>query len=281
MTNDPIFEPFRLGSIEIKNRLLRSNVTGRFDNYDGSGTQARINWEARFARGGVGAVISSFVPVHVSGRVQPNYAHIDDDDKIPFWRAVGEAVHRFDCKYILQLSHSGRQRDLPGVENHIRPAWTSTDEKDWFHGLLSKAMTQDEIKQVVEMFAAGARRARHAELDGVELHATHGYLFTQFLSPAINDRKDEYGGSLENRARFLKEVVRAIRNEVGRDYPLGVKINAADFEDAVYPWRAPGAGLEESLQVCRWLEEWGGRLSAHLHWHNLSASTAAAGRVPA
>ena len=257
MHNDPIFEPLWLGTLEVKNRIFRSNVTGRFDNYDGSGTQARINWEARFARGGVGAIISSFVPVHVSGRVQPNYAHIDDDDKIPFWQAVGEAVHRFDCKFILQLSHSGRQRDLPGVENHMRPAWTSTDQQDWFHGLLSKAMTPEEIQQVVAMFAAGARRARISGLDGIELHATHGYLFTQFLSPAINDRKDQYGGSLENRARFLMEVVRAIRHEVGRDYPLGVKINAVDFEDAVYPCRPAGAGLEESVQVCRWLEESG------------------------
>ena len=81
---DPIFEPLRLGGLEVKNRILRSNLTGRFDNYDGSGTQARINWEARFALGGVGAIISSFVPVHVSGRVQPNYAHIDSDHTIPF-----------------------------------------------------------------------------------------------------------------------------------------------------------------------------------------------------
>lgn len=155
METDPIFQPLLLGSVQVKNRLFRSNVTGRFDNCDGSGTQARINWEASFARGGVGAIISSFVPIHVSGRVQPNYAHIDDDDKIPFWRAVGAAVHHYDCRYILQLSHSGRQRDLPGVENHFRPAWTSTDRQDWFHGLLGKAMTPGEISQVVGMFAAG------------------------------------------------------------------------------------------------------------------------------
>ena len=254
---DTIFETFQLGTLEVKNRILRSNLTGRFDNYDGSGTQARINWEASFARGGVGAIISSFVPVHVSGRVQPNYAHIDSDDKIPFWRAVGEAVHQHDCKYILQLSHSGRQRDLPGVENHVAPAWSSTDRTDWFHGLLGQEMTVDQIRQVVGWFADGARRVKEADLDGIELHATHGYLFTQFLSPTINTRKDEYGGTLENRSRFLREVIAAIRAEVGGDFPLGVKINAADFDDAVFPWRRPGAGLEESTQVCKWLQEWG------------------------
>jgi len=107
-------------------------------------------------------------------------------------------------------------------------------------------MSKAGIKEVVEMFAQGARRARQAKLDGVELHASHGYLFTQFLSSAINDRKDEYGGSLENRARFLLEVIAAIRREVGRDYHLGVKINAVDFNDALFPWKPKGNTLENA-----------------------------------
>ncbi|HCO04260.1 MAG TPA: hypothetical protein DIT48_13040, partial [Actinobacteria bacterium] len=86
---DPIFTPLRFRNLTVKNRLFRSSISGRIDNYDGSGTQARVNWEERFARGGVGAIISAHVPVHVRGRVLPNYAFIDDDDKIPFWRAVG------------------------------------------------------------------------------------------------------------------------------------------------------------------------------------------------
>jgi 2,4-dienoyl-CoA reductase-like NADH-dependent reductase (Old Yellow Enzyme family) len=195
MENDVIFQPLRFRNLTVKNRLFRSNISGRFDNYDGSGTQARINWEEKFARGGVGAILSSFCPVHIRGRIVPNYAMIDDDDKIPFWREVGEAVHRYDCKYIVQLSHSGRQRDIPGVENLMQKALSSTNQKDTFHGLLCEAMTVDQIKGVVQLFANAARRARTAGLDGVELHASHGYLFTQFLSSAINDRKDEYGGS--------------------------------------------------------------------------------------
>ena len=181
MDPDVIFRPLDFPYLKVKNRLFRSNITGRFDNYDGTGTQARINWEVKFAQGGVGAILSSFVPVHVRGRVQPNYAFIDNDDKIPFWRQVGQAVHRRDCEYIPQLSHSGRQRDLPGAENFMQPGLSSTNEADYFHGLLSQAMTRQEIAEVVEMFAQGARRAREAGLDGVELHASHGYLFTQFL----------------------------------------------------------------------------------------------------
>jgi 2,4-dienoyl-CoA reductase-like NADH-dependent reductase (Old Yellow Enzyme family) len=253
--NDIIFQPLKFRNLEVKNRIFRSNITGRFDNYDGSGTQARINWEEKFARGGVGAILSSFVPVHVRGRVQPNYAFIDHNNKIPFWRKVAEVVHRYDCKYILQLSHSGRQRDIPGVENFMQPGLSSTNEKDYFHGLLSQAMSKEEIKQVVQMFADGAQRAREAGLDGVELHASHGYLFTQFLSSGINNRKDEYGGSLENRARFLMEVIQAIRKKVGRDYHLGVKISVLDFNNALFPWKKKGNSLEESIEVCKWIEQ--------------------------
>jgi 2,4-dienoyl-CoA reductase (NADPH2) len=194
------------------------------------------------------------VPVHIRGRIAPNYAMIDHDGKIPFWRKVGEMAREYDCKFIMQLSHSGRQRDVPGVENLMNKALSSTNSKDTFHGLLCQAMTLDEIRQTIQHFADGARRAREAGLDGVELHASHGYLFTQFLSSGINDRKDEYGGSLENRARFLLDVMRAIRKEVGSDYHLQVKINAFDLNNALYPWEKPGNTLEESIQLCKWVE---------------------------
>jgi 2,4-dienoyl-CoA reductase (NADPH2) len=253
--NDPIFQPLRFRNLTVKNRLFRSSISGRWDNYDGSGSQARINWEEKFARGGVGAIVSSFVPVHVRGRILPNYAMIDADDKIPFWRRVGGAVHRHDCKFILQLSHSGRQRDVGGVENLMNKGLSSTSSLDTFHGLLCEAATQDEIRQLVHYFAQGARRAKEAGLDGVELHASHGYLFTQFLSSGINDRNDEYGGSLENRYRFLHEVIVAIREEVGPDFHLQVKMNAIDLNNALYPWEKKGNTPEEYVQICKWVED--------------------------
>ncbi len=256
MTSDDIlFQPLRFRHLTVKNRLFRSSISGRWDNYDGSGTHARLNWEERFARGGVGAIITSFVPVHVRGRILPNYAMIDADDKIPFWREAVKRVHDHDCKLIMQLSHSGRQRDVPGIENQMNLGLSSTGKMDTFHGLLCQAMTREDIEQVIGYFVAGARRAREAGLDGIELHASHGYLFTQFLSSGINDRKDEYGGSLENRARFLLETVQAIRREVGDDYHLQVKINAFDENNALYPWERKGNSVEEYTQVCRWLEE--------------------------
>lgn len=251
---DVIFEPLRFRNLTIKNRLIRSSITGRLDNYDGSGSQARVNWEEKFARGGVGAICTAHVPVHVNGRILPNIAHIDRDSLIPFWRRVADRVHAHDCKLILQLSHSGRQQDVGGIENLGRLPMSATGKTESLHGFRSRAMTWLDIKQMTQLFVDGARRAREAGVDGVELHGSSGYLITSFLSSAINDRTDEYGGSLENRARFLIELIEAIRKEVGRDYHLQVKLNGVDHANAVYPWQKPGNTIEESAQICRWAE---------------------------
>lgn len=257
MENDIIFEPLKFRHLTVKNRIFRSSISGRWDNYDGSGTQPRINWEEKFARGGVGAIISSFVPVSIRGRIMANYATIHSDESIPFWRRVGEKVHEYDCKFILQLSHSGRQQDIGGVENLNKKALSSTSRTEPLHGFQCQAMTLDEIKDTIQDFADGARRAREAGLDGVELHSANGYLITQFLSSGINDRKDKYGGSLENRARFLLDIIKAIRKEVGNDFHLQFKISARDRNNAVTFWERPGNTIEDSIQICKWAEEAG------------------------
>ena len=251
---DPIFAPLAFRNLSVRNRVFRSSISGRIDNYDGSGTPARVNWEERFARGGVGAVISAHAPVHVRGRILPNYAFVDDDDKIPFWRAVGQRVHAHDCRFILQLSHGGRQRDIAGVENENAPGLSSTSRREPVHGLPAQAMTRRQIAEAVQQYVAAARRAREAGLDGVELHACNGYLITQFLSAGINDRVDEYGGPLQNRARFLLEIVAAIRREVGDDFHLQVKISAVEHNRAFLPWLRAGNRIEDTVEVCRLVE---------------------------
>ena len=252
-SDDPIFAPLHFRSLTVKNRVFRSNISGRFDNEDGSLTQTRINWECRFAKGGVGAIISSYVPVAMEGRIIAGYATIHRDDFIPLWKKLGDAVHAFDCRFILQLSHSGRQMDLPGVHNQHRPAPSSTSRKESLHGFLCRAMGTGEIERLVVAFGRAAWRAQQAGLDGVELHAANGYLFTQFLSSGINDRTDRYGGSLSNRARFLLEVIEAIRARVGRDFHVQVKLSAVDRND-ILPWEGRGNTLQDTIAVARWCE---------------------------
>jgi 2,4-dienoyl-CoA reductase-like NADH-dependent reductase (Old Yellow Enzyme family) len=250
-----VLEPLQFRTLEVKNRAFRSSLAGRFNNYDGTGTSTHVNWDLKFARGGVGAIISSNAPVHPRGLIVPNYAHIDRDETVPFWRELVRRVHEHDCKYIVQLAFSGRQRDVGGIE--FEKGWSSTDKAEPVHGLECERMTLAQIQELVRRFADGARRAREAGADGIEIHGCNGYLITQFLSPAINDRKDEYGGSLENRARFALEIVRAVRAEVGPDYHLQFKITAVDYGDDLFFWHKKGTPLEESVQVCKWLEEAG------------------------
>ena len=217
--------------------------------------QARINWEVRFARGGVGAILSSWCGVDRRGFIVPNFAAIDRDETIPFWRELGKRVHEHDCRYILQLAHAGRQRDIPMIG--YPKGLSSTGKRDPLHGFEAEAATPAQLRAIAGAFAAGARRAREAGLDGVEVHGANGYIFTQFLSSAMNDRKDDYGGPLENRARLLLEVVRAIRDEVGSDFHLQVKISATEHANAFLPWLRRGNTIDDSVQVCRWLEEAG------------------------
>jgi 2,4-dienoyl-CoA reductase (NADPH2) len=265
-----IFAPLQFRHLEVKNRLCRSNLSGMFDEYNGYGGHTRLNWEEKFARGGVGCIISSYTPVAVRGRILIRYAMIDADDKIPFWREVGKRVHGYDCGFIMQLSHSGRQQDMGGVENLFKKAQSSTNQTDFFHGILAQAMTVSEIHEVIEQFAQGARRARAAGLDGVELHGANGYLITQFLSSGINDRTDDYGGPVENRARFVLEIVRAIRREVGADFHLQMKINGVDHNDWLYPWKKKGNTLEDTLTICKMLLDDGKGVDA---FHISSGST--------
>ena len=164
-------------------------------------------------------------------------------------------MHEHGCKYILQLAHGGRQRDIPGIE--FAKGLSSTSKSDPLHGFECERATPAQLREIAVAFGEGARRAREAGLDGVEIHGANGYIFTQFLSSAINDRKDDYGGSLENRARFLLEVVRAIRERAGDDFHLQVKISATENADAFLFWLPRGNTIGDSVQVCRWLEEAG------------------------
>ncbi len=248
-----VLSPLEMRNLKLKNRVMRSSISGRFDLEDGTPTQTRGNWEAMFAAGGVGAIITSYVPVLMSGRIIAGYATIHEDRLIAPWQRIARRIHDHDAKVIMQLSHSGRQMDLPGLQQIDKPTLSSTNRSESLHGFPTRAMTLAEIDHMIEAFAKAAWRAREAGMDGIELHAANGYLFTQFLSSGINDRRDRYGGSLFNRARFLLDVIAAIRAKVGSGYHLQVKLSAVDLNDLL-PTEGRGNTLDETIEVARWVE---------------------------
>jgi 2,4-dienoyl-CoA reductase-like NADH-dependent reductase (Old Yellow Enzyme family) len=258
-TKDPIFQPLTINTVVFKNRIFRSSLGGRIDYYDGSMSEARIAWDKHFARGGVGAIVSSNAGIRADGIAVPGYASIDHDRTIRSWRVLVEEVHRYDCRYIIQLHFSGRQRDLARKEFVGVPGMSATDKPDLLHGLRARQMTANEIHELVQDYGHAARRAREAGADGVEIVACNGYLLHQFLSSAINERTDGYGGELRARARLLLEVVAKVRAVVGKDFFVSAKLSARDDHNA---WTAPlnrsvGNTIDDTVQVAQWLAEAG------------------------
>jgi 2,4-dienoyl-CoA reductase (NADPH2) len=189
----------------------------------------------------------------------PGYATIDDDRTIPSWRRLVSDVHQYDCRYIIQLHFSGRQRDLPRKEFVDIPPPGATDRPDLLYGLRSRRMTVAEIHELVQAYARAARRAREAGADGIEIVACNGYILHQFLSSAINDRKDEYNGDLRARARLTLDVLQAVRVAVGRDFFVSMKLSGRDEHNAyTSPFvRAVGNTLADTMQLSRWLADAG------------------------
>ncbi|MGE3509514.1 MAG: NADH:flavin oxidoreductase [Vicinamibacterales bacterium] len=262
---DPIFQPLTINGVTFKNRVVRSSMGGRVDYYDGSMSEARIAWDRRFARAGVAAIISANVGIRTDGFAVPGYASIDHDRCIPSWRRLIEEVHRHDCRYIIQLHFSGRQRDLPRKEFLGIDPLSATDRPDLLYGLRCRRMTGADIRELVRAYAQAARRAREAGADGIEIVACNGYLLHQFLSSAINDRTDDYNGDLKARARITLEVLAAVRAEVGRDFFVSMKLSGRDEHNAyTAPFvRKVGNTIEDTVQLSHWLRE-GGLDAIHL-----------------
>lgn len=226
----------------LSNRFVRSATWEGMATADGAVTQKLIETMTALARGGVGLIISGHAYVQPEGQASPWQLGIYKDDLIERLQEMTTAVHGSGGKIIMQLAHAGNfaLKQLTG-----QPPLVVSD----FEGLASsprKEMSKQDIQELVITFADAARRARSAGFDGVQIHSAHGYLLSQFLSPAFNRRKDEYGGDVHNRARIHLEVYQAIRKVVGQDYPVLIKMNSRDFLDN-------GLSLEDSLQVAKLL----------------------------
>ena len=195
-------------------------------NLDGSCAPLLIASASRIARNEIGLYISEMAYVHRSGMSANNQMGVDNDDLLPGLSLMAKEIHRSGTPAVMQLNHGGLLSVplLSGTDELIGPSELLKGESK-----VGRAMNVEEIHEMVQAFRKAAIRARKAGFDGVQVHGAHGWLLSQFLSPFYNRRKDEYGGSLENRARILIETVRGIREDNGADFLLLVKINSEDF----------------------------------------------------
>ncbi|MEW6266796.1 MAG: NADH:flavin oxidoreductase [Thermodesulfobacteriota bacterium] len=235
-----VWEKLEIRGLNLRNRFVRSATWEGLADQEGRATDRLADLLAVLARNQVGLVVTGFAYVKQDGKVMPYQTGVHHDDMIEPFRRLTEAVHRDGGRVAVQMVHGGVQArpELAGIDVPYGPSALDLP------GLKTKPreMTGREITEVVESFGLAARRAKTAGVDAVQLHAAHGYLLNQFLSPYFNRRGDRYGGGPANRARLLYETYEAVRGEVGGDYPILIKINAEDFLD-------DGLKLEDSLET--------------------------------
>ncbi len=239
-----LFETSEIKGMKLSNRFVRSATWEGMAADDGACTPKLIDLMVSLAKGDVGLIITSHAYVSPEGQAGPWQLGVYKDELISGLTEMTKAVHDHGGKIVIQLAHAGyfANAKLTG-QTPMAPS-----NAEGFAKSPRKEMNADEIQGVVKAYGTAAKRAQTAGFDGVQIHCAHGYLLSQFLSPAFNQRKDEYGGEIRNRARALVEVLRKIRQTVGKDYPVLVKMNCQDFiENGLQP--------EDSLQAGKMLVE--------------------------
>ena len=238
-----LFEHSSINGMKLANRFVRSATWEGMAADDGACTPQLIELMAELAKGGIGFIISSHAYVSPAGQAGPWQLGVYNDALVPGLAAMAKAVHDNGGKIVLQLAHAGffANAKLTG-QTPMAPS-----NVEGFSKSPRQEMTAEDIRDVVQAYGAAAKRAQNAGFDGVQIHAAHGYLLSQFLSPAFNRRNDAYGGDIRQRATALLEVLQQIRHTVGREYPVLVKMNCHDFIEN-------GLVVEDSLEVATMLE---------------------------
>jgi 2,4-dienoyl-CoA reductase-like NADH-dependent reductase (Old Yellow Enzyme family)/thioredoxin reductase len=256
-----LFSPIRIWNFTVENRICHVPTDISSANADGSVNERVIRYYEQVAKGGCGFIIvGASTPDRATGRPTVTCLAVDEDPMIPGLAELAEAMHRHGARCAVQVQHPGRQAawprkgllsasdqlvSLPGSAGH-EIVYAEENSK----GKSARAMTVDEIYDLIEKFGEAAWRVQQAGFDAVELHAAHGYLIAQFMSPYVNRRNDRFGGSFLNRQRFLLEIIERIKKKCGREYPIGVRYSGEE-------WVAGGRTLEESIQVAQLLAQQG------------------------
>ena len=242
-----LFEQTQLKNMTLKNRFVRSATWENMTTEDGHMTPELYDIYEELAKGEVGLIITGYANIVKEEQPNPGMMGIYDDSFIPEYKKLTDIVHKYGSKIVKQIAYGGTKTTF-NVGERIILAPSAIAEKGT--KTMGKAMTKEEIDYLVEAFAEAGRRAKDAGFDAVEIHGAHTYLINQFLSPYYNTREDEYGGSLENRMRFLVEIYNKMRDKVGNDYPILVKLTATDFFEG-------GLTFEETIKICQELEKIG------------------------
>lgn len=241
-----LFTPGKIGSLLLHNRLVRSATAERMAKENGAPRPALRELYKTLVEGDVGLIITGHMYIADRGKCHQEMTGIQDDDLIPSLKKLTDAVHELDGKIAVQINHGGGNCSPETVSDPMAP---SSQGKP-FYKQQAQEMTEEEIQETIQAYAQAARRAKEAGFDAVQIHGAHGYLISQFLSPLSNQRQDQWGGSLENRSRFLHQICRALRREVGPDYPLLIKFGLADGSKG-------GLTQEEGGDIASYFQDWG------------------------
>lgn len=256
-----LFSPIKVGNMVLKNRIVHAPTDVSSSHADGEVSERDIHHHAEIAKGGVGMlIVGATSPDGKSGRPTVTGLVADGDNYIPGLARLAKCIQRYGAKAICQLQHPGRQAAIPrhnymsSTDRVIKLPWSAGHEIVYANaeekGKAVRAMTTEEVLDMINTFAEAAWRVKQAGFDGVELHAAHGYLLSDFMSPYLNKRTDRFGGSFENRMRFVLAICSEIKARCGKDFPLLVRYSVDE-------WVEGGRGLEESIEVAKVLEEAG------------------------
>jgi 2,4-dienoyl-CoA reductase-like NADH-dependent reductase (Old Yellow Enzyme family) len=220
-----LFETTEINGMQLKNRFVRSATWTGLAGEDGTCSRRLIDRMVALTKGGVGLIVTGHAYVQKNGQAGPWQLGIDRDKHIPRLRDLTDTIHGYGGKIVIQLAHAGIYGD-PKLTGET-PFTVSNGAE--FVSYPTREMTSADIDGVVTAFDMAAQRARAAGYDAIQLHAAHGYLLSQFLSPAYNKRDDRHGGNVEGRALVLLQIIRRIRKSVGTEYPILIKMNSRDF----------------------------------------------------
>ena len=221
-----IFTPFKIQNLTINNRMVRAATYEGHADFNQTPLPSMIGFYEELAKNEVGLIITGFNATSQSGRaIQPRQASIQTTEQIKMWKKVTDRVHLYESKIFMQISHAGRQTLKKVTKQRV---FAPSKIKSSLFRQTPTVLNKAEIKNIVSEYANAAFNAKEAGFDGVQIHAGHGYLVHQFLSPHINKRTDQYSGSEVNRFRFLKEILSEVKNSCGPSYPVIIKLNLGD-----------------------------------------------------